>query len=222
MALPEDSKGPAWLRDWGSKTGFTGTDSFSGYVDGQSLAVDINSLVAFADALQTEHEQDYRPHVREVFDGMSAQPADPDERFVELAEAMLYHRDMLVQTSTALVNHDKAIMAFVAAARAISEEYRGADAMSAAKLDDVEESLAAPPPAANPSGQTPLVTPEQAAAQTAPTTTGTTATSEGTTTTSSTTTTTGTTTGTTTTTAGTTSTTTSTTTGSLDDAREIS
>lgn len=199
MGLPEEDKGPPWLRDWGSKTGFTGTDSFSGHVDGQSLAVDINSLVAFADALQTEHEQDYRPHVREVFDGMAAQPADPDERFVELAEAMTHHRDMLVQTSTALVNHDKAIMAFVAAARAISEEYRGADAMSAAKLDDVEESLAAPPPAANPNGQTtPLVTPEQAATQTAPTTTGTTG--------------------------GTTTTGTSPTTetGSLDDAREIS
>ena len=210
MALPEDSKGPAWLRDWGSKTGFTGTDSFSGYVDGQSLAVDINSLVAFADALQTEHEQDYRPHVREVFDGMSAQPADPDERFVELSEAMMFHRDMLVQTSTALVNHDKAIMAFVAAARAISEEYRGADAMSAAKLDDVEDSLGTPTAASNPNGQTaPLVTPEQAAAQTAPTTTGTTTTTAGTTTTSGTTTTTSTTTGATTTT------------GSLDSGREI-
>lgn len=206
MGLPEEDKGPAWLRDWGSKTGYTRTDSSTGYVDGQSLAVDINSLVAFADALQTEHEQDYRPHVREVFDGMSAQPAGPDERFVELNEVMVHHRDMLVQTSTALANHDKAIIAFVDAARAISEEYRGADALSAAKVDDVEDHLVPPATTANPNGQTPVITPEQAAAQTAPTTTPA-----------------GTTTTTTTTTTGTTTTgTTTTTTGSPDSGREIS
>jgi hypothetical protein len=213
MPIPREEQGPAWLRDWGSKTGYTGTDSFSGYVDGQSLAVDITSLIAFADALQTEHEQDYRPHVREVFDGMSAQPAGPDERFVELNEVMTYHRDMLVQTSTALANHDKAIVAFVEAARAISEEYRGADAMSSARVEDVEDNLIVPATPTNPNGQTPVITPEQAAQQTTPTTT----------TTSGTTTTAGTTTGTTTTSATTTTTgTTTTTTGSPDHGREIS
>ena len=175
MGLPEEDKGPAWLRDWGNKTGYTGTDTFTGYVDGQSLAVDISSLVAFADALQTEHEQDYRPHVREVYDGMAADPAGPDARFVELNEVMTHHRDMLVQASTALANHDKAIVAFVTAARSISEEYRGADAMSAAKVGDVEQNLATPVSASNPNGQTtPVVTPEQASAQTDPATTTTT------------------------------------------------
>lgn len=193
MGLPEEDKGPAWLRDWGSKTGFTESNSSTGYVDGQSLAVDIDSLVAFADALQAEHEQDYRPHVREVFDGMAAQPAGPDARFVELNEVMVHHRDMLVQTSTALANHDKAIIAFVDAARAISEEYRGADALSAAKVADVEDHLVPPATTADSNGQTPVVTPEQAAAQTAetPATTTTTTTTTGTTTTGTPTTTTG-------------------------------
>jgi len=174
MPLPEEDRGPAWLRDWGSKTGYTGTDSFSGYVDGSSLAVNVDSLVAFANALQTEHEQDFRPHVREVFDGMSAEPAGPDARFVELTEAMSHHREMLVLTTTALVNHDKAITAFCDAAHTISEEYRGADAMSAAKVSDVDEALATPPPSNAATTTTPVVTPEQAAAQTAPTTTTTT------------------------------------------------
>lgn len=203
MPLPEEDRGPAWLRDWGSKTGYTGTDSFSGYVDGSSLAVDIDSLVAFANALRAEHEQDFRPHVREVFDGMSAEPAGPDARFVELAEAMTHHREMLVLTTTALVNHDKAITAFVDAAHTISEEYRGADAMSAAKVSDVNEALATPPPSNTATTSTPVVTPEQAAAQTAPSTTTNPAATATTTTT--------------TTTAGTT-----TTTGSPDGGREIS
>jgi len=173
MGLPEEDRGPVWLRDWGNKTGFTELDTFSGYVDSNALAVDIGTLVAFANALQTEHEQDFRPHVSEVYEGMTAAPAGPDARFIELTEAMTHHRDVLVQTSTALANHDKAITAFVAAARTISEEYRGADAMSAAKVGDVEANLATPVAASNNGGSTttttttPLVTPEQAAAQTA-------------------------------------------------------
>jgi len=167
MALPEEDRGPAWLRNWGDKTGYTQTDSFTGYVDGQSLAVDIGSLVAFANALQTEHEQDFRPHVREVYDGMAAQPAGPDGRFVELVEVMTHHRVMIVQTSTALANHDAAIIAFCDAARAISQEYRGADAMSAAKVSDVDQHLVAPTTTASQTPPNQVVTPEQAAAQTA-------------------------------------------------------
>ena len=78
MGLPEDDKGPAWLRDWGSKTGHTELDTFTGYVDPDALAVDIKTLVAFAHALQSEHENDFRPHVRTVFDAMSAVPQQPD------------------------------------------------------------------------------------------------------------------------------------------------
>lgn len=166
MGLPEEDRGPAWLRDWGSTTGHTDLDTFSGYVDSDALAVDIESLVAFADSLQAEHEQDYRPHVQTVFDGMSAVPAQPDGRFIELTEGMTHHRDMLVQTSTAIANHDKAVIAFVDAARAISEEYRNADALSAASVKDVDTALTAPNAGTAPTVQQPVVTPEQAAEQT--------------------------------------------------------
>lgn len=158
MGIPDEDKGPAWLRDWGNKTNFTDVDAMTGYVDSSALSVDINTLVAFAHALQAEHENDFRPHVRMVFDDMAATPAPPDARFVELTESMTHHREMLVQTSTALSNHDKAVIAFVQAAEAISQEYRGADAMSAARVGDVDTQLAAPPPAT----ATKTVTPQQA------------------------------------------------------------
>jgi hypothetical protein len=163
MGLPEEDKGPAWLRDWASKTGHTELDTFTGSVDPDALTVDIKTLVAFAKALQAEHESDFRPHVKMVFDQMSAAPAQPDARFVELTETMTHHRDMLVQTSTALVRHDQAVMAFVAAADKISAEYRGADAMSSATVRDVNTQLGTPPPAATTAANpTTTITPEQA------------------------------------------------------------
>jgi hypothetical protein len=161
MGLPEEDKGPAWLRDWSSKTGHTELDTFTGSVDPNALAVDITSLLAFAKALQNEHENDFRPHVRMVFEDMSAAPAQPDARFVELTETMTHHRDMLVQTSTALANHDAAVIAFVQAAEAISKEYRGADAMSSAKVSDVDTQLAAPAAAAAPTAITPQAAQQQ-------------------------------------------------------------
>lgn len=163
MGLPEEDRGPAWLRDWGSKTGHTELDTFSGYVDPDALAVDIKSLTKFAEALLAEHENDYRPHVQTVFDGMSAAPAQPDIRFIELTEGMTHHRDMLVQTSTALANHDKAVIAFINAAKAISEEYRTADAMSAASVTDVEANLTVAP---SQTGTGDPITPQQASEQT--------------------------------------------------------
>lgn len=184
MGLPEEDKGPAWLRGWGNKTGYTDLDTFTGYVDSNALSVDINSLVAFANALQTEHEQDYRPHVKQVFDEMSAQAPGPDARFIELTDTLTHHRDMLVQTSTALMNHDTAIMAFVEAARAISAEYGNTDAMNAATVSDIDTQLAVPTTTGGDGGNggnggdggdTETVTPEEAAAQTddPPATTGT-------------------------------------------------
>ena len=163
MALPEEDRGPSWLRDWGNNTGYTNVDNFSGYVDANALTVNIQDLVAFATALQTEHEQDYRPHVREVYDLMEAQTSAPDERFVELVEGLTHHRDMLVRTSTVLYEQDKAVIAFAEAARSISAAYRGADELSAASVGDVEATLAVPP-AGGP--QPEVVTPEEAAATT--------------------------------------------------------
>lgn len=160
MGLPEEDKGPAWLRDWGTKTGYTDSDGLTGYVDSDALAVDIEDLIAFSGALKMEHEEDYRPHLREVFDLMSADPAGPDASFIELTESMKHHFDMLVHGSTTLAAHDEAVMRFVEAARTIGEEYRGADAMSAAKVTDVESTLGGTPPAPTET----VVTPEQAAA----------------------------------------------------------
>jgi hypothetical protein len=61
------------------------------------------------------------------------------------------------------------------AAEAISAEYRGADAMSAAKVSDVDTQLTTPPPAAAATTPT-TITPQEAQQQTqqpvTPTTTG--------------------------------------------------
>ncbi len=166
MGLPEEDRGPAWLRDWGRTTGHTDYDTFTGSVDPNALSVDIGNLLAFAQALQAEHESDYRPHVQTVFEQMSAVAAAPDARFVELTESLTHHRDMLVQTSTAMANHDKAIIAFVEAARAIGQEYRTADEMSAATVYDVETNLENTSITKSSDNPDTVVTPQQAQEQT--------------------------------------------------------
>jgi hypothetical protein len=140
----------------------------TGYDEG-ALAVDLASLVDFADALEKEHTLDYRPHVDVVFKDMSAKPADPQADFIELCQSMAWQRELLVQTSDALVKHDKAVQAFIAAARAISTQYGEADALGAARAQDVNRTLAPTLPTATvvapdgstgaPSNTIPQVTP---------------------------------------------------------------
>ncbi|WP_162908362.1 hypothetical protein [Allorhizocola rhizosphaerae] len=155
MGLPEEDRGPAWLRDWGRNTGYTESNPMTGWVDGRALQVDVQDLQAFANALQTEFEQDFLPHLDEVYRLMEKTPASPDERFIELTESMTHHRDVLVQTSTVLEAHKQAVTAFFTAAREIGNAYRGADELTAAKVSDVEANLVST------SATTP-VTPEQA------------------------------------------------------------
>lgn len=160
MGLPEEDRGPAWLRDWGRNTGYTSSDPMSGWVDSNALAVDIQDLLAFSSALQTEHTEDYQPHLSEVFGRMATEVPNPDQRFIELTEAMTHHRDMLIQASTTLKAHDNAVVAFAEAAKTIGESYRGADELTAARVGDVEANLGGVQQPAAP------VTPEEAAATT--------------------------------------------------------
>ncbi len=166
MGLPEEDRGPAWLRDWGRSTGYTESNPQTGWVDGSALQVDVQDLLAFATALQTEFEQDYLPHVDEVYRLMEKTPASPDERFVELTESMTHHREMLVRASDTLEQHKFAVVAFFEAARKIGNDYRGTDELTAARVGDVEATLGG-------TNTTRTVTPEQASANTpdlAPTT----------------------------------------------------
>lgn len=157
MGIPDEDKGPAWLRDYGAGSGHTKVDSY-GWVDGGALAVDLKSLVDFAAALEKEHKLDYRPHAEKVFTDMGAKPNDPPADFLELVSSMTLHQNLLVETSDALCKHDEAVLAFVAAAREISKKYGEADALASAKTKDVQANLteAAPVP---PKTGTTIVTP---------------------------------------------------------------
>ncbi|MEU8079501.1 hypothetical protein AB0B31_29155 [Catellatospora citrea] len=146
MGLPEEDKGPAWLRDYGRESGYTKSNAMTGYDEG-SLAVDLQSLVDFAEALENEHTKDYRPHADEVFKDMSVKVADPHADFIELCSSLGWQRELLVQTSEALLKHDQAVLAFVAAAREISKKYGEADALGAAKAQDVNRNLTVSVPA---------------------------------------------------------------------------
>ncbi|WP_155374334.1 hypothetical protein [Catellatospora vulcania] len=172
MGLPEEDKGPAWLRDYGRESGYTKANVMTGYDEG-SLAVDLQSLVDFAEALETEHTKDYRPHAQEVFKDMSVKVADPHADFIELCSSLGWQRELLVQTSDALLKHDQAVLAFVTAAREISKKYGEADALGAAKAQDVNRNLTVvvPTTAQVPATTQPATTTQPPAATTPATTT---------------------------------------------------
>ncbi|MDI1459920.1 hypothetical protein QEZ54_02965 [Catellatospora sp. KI3] len=154
MGLPEEDKGPAWLRDYGRGSGYTKTSAFTGYDEG-TLAIELADLKLFADVLEKEHMLDYRPHAKTVFEQMATVVQAPDKRFQELCAGMQGHRDMLVQAADALARHDEAVLNFITATREIVKQYGKTDALTAARTTDVNRVLASDPNAAAPgqSGQ---------------------------------------------------------------------
>ncbi|GHJ50287.1 hypothetical protein Cs7R123_76290 [Catellatospora sp. TT07R-123] len=149
MGLPEEDKGPAWLRDYGRASGYTKASSFTGYDEGK-LAVELGDLKLFADVLEKEHMLDYRPHAQVVFEQMATVTQSPDKRFQELCAGMQGHRDMLVQAADALARHDEAVLNLVKATREIIKQYGKTDALTATRTSDVNRVLAADPNAAPP------------------------------------------------------------------------
>ncbi|MBV1849106.1 hypothetical protein [Catellatospora tritici] len=154
MGLPEEDKGPAWLRDYGRGSGYTKASSFTGYDEG-TLAIELEDLKLFADVLEKEHMLDYRPHAKTVFEQMATVVQAPDKRFQELCAGMQGHRDMLVQAADALARHDEAVLNFVTATREIVKQYGKTDALTATRTSDVKRVLASDPTTAVPgqSGQ---------------------------------------------------------------------
>jgi hypothetical protein len=138
MGIPEEDRGPAWLRNYG-----TGSGTIERYDYGMTgvMEVDVQSLVDFADALEKENDLDYRPLAQTVVNDMAIETPAAPPGFEELFATMQRHRDVLVEGQAAIHHHDIAVVAFIAAARTISAKYSETDAMSAAKVRDVHALL---------------------------------------------------------------------------------
>jgi hypothetical protein len=132
MALPEEDLPPSWLRDYGD------------------IEADITRMEEFASKLENEVSQNYAPHLSYVYDDMLVSLPQPAGEFGELVSFLAAHHASAQNTADNVYFYRDATGGFATAAKTVSEQYRSADAFSAARVADVESALnqtaaAAPP-----------------------------------------------------------------------------
>ncbi len=126
--IPEEDRGPAWLRDYG-------------YTDFGDIAADIAAMEEFAKKLAADVQNNYVPHLSGVTDAMLTQLPPPAATFPELVAFMTAHNEAQGITQENVFNFANGTNTFATAAQTISEEYRGSDAFSRARVGDVEKAL---------------------------------------------------------------------------------
>ena len=132
--LPEEDRGPAWLRDYG-------------YTDFGNIEADIAAMEEFAKRLAADVQDNYVPHMTGVTDAMLTELPAPAATFPELVDFMTAHQAAQDTTQTNVYNFANGTNRFATAAQTISAEYRGADAFSRARVRDVEDAFKAATPA---------------------------------------------------------------------------
>jgi hypothetical protein len=125
MAVPEEDRGPSWLRDYS-------------YTDFGDIAADIAAMEEFAARLAAEVQNSYAPHLTSVTEAMLTELPPPFKDFTELVEFMEVHREAQDTTQMNVYNFANGTNHFATAAQDISKGYRGADAFSHAKVADVQ------------------------------------------------------------------------------------
>ena len=126
--IPEEDRGPAWLRDYG-------------YTDFGDIAADIAAMEEFAKKLAADVQNNYVPHLTGVTDAMLTELPPPAGTFPELVDFMTAHHEAQTVTHENVFNFAVGTNGFATAAQTISEEYRGTDAFSRARVGDVDKAL---------------------------------------------------------------------------------
>jgi hypothetical protein len=126
--IPEEDRGPAWLRDYG-------------YTDFGDIAADIAAMEEFAKKLAADVQNNYVPHLSGVTDAMLTELPPPAATFPELVDFMTVHNEAQGITQENVFNFANGTNHLATAAQTISDEYRGSDAFSRARVTDVERAL---------------------------------------------------------------------------------
>ena len=123
MAIPEEDRGPSWLRDYGA------------------IEADIQRMEEFAAKLRAEVMNNYAPHLELVARDMATPIPQPDARFGELVGFLQAHQVAQVNTANAITYHGNETGGFAEAASEISQNYGAADAFAHARVSVVEQAL---------------------------------------------------------------------------------
>jgi len=126
--IPEEDRGPAWLRDYG-------------YTDFGDIEADLQAMEDFAKKLASEVDQNYAPHVPPVTEAMLVELPPPANTFPELVNFMTAHHAAQNTTQKNVFNFAGGTHDFASAAHTISREYQGSDAFSHARVRDVNKAF---------------------------------------------------------------------------------
>jgi uncharacterized phage infection (PIP) family protein YhgE len=126
--IPEEDRGPAWLRDYG-------------YTDFSQIEADIQAMEQFANKLSATVQDNYAPHLSAVTDAMSTRLPDPPSEFIELLTFLSAHRDVADVAHQNVYNYANGTQDFAVVAKDISQKYDGSDAFSHAKVADVDKAF---------------------------------------------------------------------------------
>jgi hypothetical protein len=124
--IPEDDRGPAWLRDYG-------------FTDFGDIAADINAMQEYAQKLAADVQDNYAPHLN----GLSTTMATPlpEPYFDELSSFVQMHASVQAKTENNVWAYKDGTHVLAVAAQDISKKYQGTDAFAHAKLVDVTDTL---------------------------------------------------------------------------------
>lgn len=132
--IPEDDLGPAWLRN------FT-------YTDFGDIEANLSAMEDFAKKLSNEVLDNYAPHVQTVTDVMLTELPPPAGTFPELVSFMQAHNAAQNVAQQNVWNFAQGTNEFATAADQISKDYRGSDALSHARVRDVNKAFSNVDPA---------------------------------------------------------------------------
>lgn len=123
MALPEEDRGPVWLRDW------------------QYIEADIQAMDDFAQKLRAEVETNYAAHLTPICDDMTTPLPTVDARFTELVTLLTTHQQATDTTTHQVRDYANRSAGIAHAASEISTNYGNADAFAQATLNAVNKAL---------------------------------------------------------------------------------
>ena len=126
--IPEEDRGPAWLRDYG-------------FTDFGSIEADIAAMEEFASKLAADVEKNYVPHLAGVTDAMLTELPPAATTFPELVDFLSATRQAQGVTQQNVYNFANGTSTFASAAKTISEDYRNSDAFSHARVRDVDQAF---------------------------------------------------------------------------------
>jgi hypothetical protein len=128
--IPEDDRGPAWLRDYG-------------FTDFGDIAADINAMQEYAQKLAADVADNFTPHFAGMSSAMETRLPEANPAFYELSSFVEAHKTVRGLTQDNVHAFGLGTSVLAAAAQKVSHDYRGTDAFAHAKAADINKTISA-------------------------------------------------------------------------------